>query len=232
MLFTDHSLFTMLHGLVFGGGTVGGDGGAPPRTNPNAKPREALVTAKRRGSLVRRPAPALALLVAVASGACGEGPPEPRSAAVQIEIPEAMRLEHEEIHGALVAATEAPGAVGEAARALAEVLHPHFVREEQIALPPLGLLGPLARGEYESSMREVLAMTDSLEAEWPKMLREHEAIAAAAARLEEVARAEGNVEAERVATTLQAHAKTEEDVNYPAAILVGRVVRMLQERAR
>ena len=191
---------------------------------------EVLVKVNLRGFTVPRQAPALALLVAATSVACSEKPIGQRSADIQIEIPESMRLEHEEIHAALVAATEEPGAVGEAARALAEVLHPHFVREEQIALPPLGLLAPLARGEYEPAMREVLPMTDSLEAEWSRMLQEHGVIAAAAVRLEEVARAEGNIEVQRLASTLQAHARAEEDVNYPAAILVGRVVRMQQER--
>ena len=177
----------------------------------------------------RRAAPWTLLAVLTYLG-CGEEPLEQRRADVPIEIPESMRLEHEEIHGALAAATEEPGAVGEAARALADVLQPHFTREEQIALPPLGLLGPLARGEYEPSMGEVLPMTDSLEAEWPQMLREHEVVAAAAVRLEDAARAAGNLEVQRLASRLQAHAETEEDVNYPAAVLVGRVVRMHQER--
>ena len=59
---------------------------------------------------------------------------------VTLEIPESMRIEHGEIHAALERATGVPGRVGEAARALAAVLHPHFEREEEIALPPLGLL--------------------------------------------------------------------------------------------
>ena len=54
--------------------------------------------------------------------------------AQSFEIPASMRAEHEEIHAALERATQATGRVGEAARALAKVLHPHFVREDQIAL--------------------------------------------------------------------------------------------------
>lgn len=168
-------------------------------------------------------------LVVITSVACSEDRAEQRSGDVQIEVPESMRQEHEQIHHALIAATEHHGAVGEAARALAEVLHPHFIREEQIALPPLGLLEPLARGEYEPWMRDALPMTDSLEAEWSQMLREHEAIGAAAVRLEEVARAEGDTEVERLARTLQLHARTEEEIFYPAAVLVGRVIRMHED---
>ena len=47
------------------------------------------------------------------------------------EIPEPLKAEHEELHAALVKATRAGGRTGEAARRVAELLHPHFVREEE-----------------------------------------------------------------------------------------------------
>ncbi|HET9251446.1 MAG TPA: hypothetical protein VFP58_04955, partial [Candidatus Eisenbacteria bacterium] len=90
--------------------------------------------------------------------------------AAERTIPKSIQEEHEEIHAALVEATKAPGQVGAAARELANVLHPHFVREEEIALPPLGLLEPLATGKTipAETMKTVLAMTDLLRAELPK----------------------------------------------------------------
>lgn len=142
-----------------------------------------------------------------------------------IHIPASIRAEHEEIHSALVAATKAPGRVGAAAKELAAILHPHFVREEQIALPPLGLLQPLSRGEFTPEMRDVLPMTDSLRTELPRMLEEHKAIHAATERLGEVARAEKNAAVARLAKQLAMHARNEEDVFYPAAVLVGDLVR-------
>lgn len=145
--------------------------------------------------------------------------------AVQLRIPESMQVEHEEIHGALIKATQVSGRVGEAARQLAEVLHPHFVREEEIALPPLALLAPLAAGDFSPDMREVLPLTDALRTELPRMLREHEVIAAAARELEKVARAEENGPVEALAKALQLHARGEEEIFYPAALLVGDMVR-------
>jgi hypothetical protein len=143
----------------------------------------------------------------------------------QIAIPASIRAEHEEIHAELVEATKAAGRTGEAARALAAVLHPHFVREEQIALPPLGLLAALARGDTSKDMQDVLAMTDSLKAELPRMLEEHKAIHEATTRLGEVAQAEGNQSVTHLAAKLALHARSEEEVFYPAAILVGELVR-------
>lgn len=168
-------------------------------------------------------AAALAAGALAPAGAAAQG--EAHAQPTRIRVPESLRAEHAEIHEALVRATKRPGRVGAAARELAGVLHPHFVREEQIALPPLGLLAPLARGEREDWMREVLPMTDSLRAELPRMLKEHEGIAAAARRLGEVARAEHDAEATRLAEQLQLHARSEEELFYPAAVLVGDLVR-------
>lgn len=142
-----------------------------------------------------------------------------------LRIPASVRAEHQEIHQSLLAATRASGEVGVAARALAAVLDPHFIREEQIALPPLGLLAPLARGERSRAMRAVLPLTDSLRAEMPRMLREHQAIHAATVRLRDVARARGNLPVQRLADQLLLHAQSEEQMMYPAALLVGDLVR-------
>lgn len=142
-----------------------------------------------------------------------------------MQIPGSMRAEHAEIHAALESATRAPGQTGAAARELARVLHPHFVREEQIALPPLALLRPLAEGKVEPWMRAAFAMSDSLRDELPRMLQEHVAIGAAARHLEEVARAEGNTAVQHLAQRLQLHARQEEELFYPAAVLAGDLVR-------
>ncbi|HEY3519076.1 MAG TPA: hemerythrin domain-containing protein [Gammaproteobacteria bacterium] len=140
-----------------------------------------------------------------------------------IEIPESIRREHEAIHSALVAATRAPGRVGLAAKTLAEVLHPHFVREEEIALPPLGLLAPLAAGETmpEATLSAAAEMASALRAEMPRMLEEHVRIRAAVAELRAAAESAGAEAQVELADELALHAQTEEEVLYPAALLVG-----------
>lgn len=142
-------------------------------------------------------------------------------------IPKSVEVEHAAIHSLLVEATKAPGRVGEAARALAEVLHPHFVREEEIALPPLGLLAPLAAGETleQAELSAVLGMTDALKRELPQMLEEHKRIRAAVDALRAAAKAERAVKYEGLADQLSLHAQSEEEVLYPAAILVGDLIR-------
>jgi hypothetical protein len=149
---------------------------------------------------------------------------------MKFEIPKPLQVEHEELHARLVKATKEPGAVGEAAREVARLLHPHFVREEEFALPPLALLSELARGGVTPEMVEVLPMTRRLKAELPAMLAEHQQIVGALEALRAAARAAQLAEHERFAEALVLHAQTEEQVLYPAAILIGEhVVRSLKE---
>lgn len=144
---------------------------------------------------------------------------------MEFKIPEPLKMEHEKLHSDLVNAMKVPGKVGEAARTVATLLHPHFVKEEEYALPPLGLLPTLAQGQVTSEMREVLAMTDRLKAELPQMLAEHKAIVAALEKLAEAAKAEGKPEIAHFAEKLKLHARTEEEVLYPTSILIGEYVK-------
>ena len=68
-------------------------------------------------------------------------------------------------------------------------------------------------------------MTDSLERELPQMLLEHRQIGAAIGTLREAAKADQAPDVERLADALALHARTEEEVLYPAAILVGQIIR-------
>ena len=150
---------------------------------------------------------------------------EIRMALTATAIPESVRLEHRAIHEQLEEAMRAPGQVGEAARALGTVLHPHFVREEEIALPPLGALAQLAAGVLPADAMALLKKTDALRRELPGMLAEHTRIRGAVRALGEAARVERAATYERLAEQLALHAQTEEEVLYPAAVLVGDVIR-------
>jgi hypothetical protein len=144
---------------------------------------------------------------------------------MKFEIPKPMKIEHDELHTDLVKATKAGGKTAEAAKEVAKVLHSHFVKEEEYALPPLGLLVALSEGKFETSMAEVLKMTDKLEAELPTMLSEHKDIVAALKKLIDAARTENRPDVVYFAEKLMLHAQTEEQVSYPTAILVGHYVK-------
>ena len=49
------------------------------------------------------------------------------------KTPKSLKTEHEELHAELSRAEKAGGATGEAAKAVAASLHPHFLKEEEYA---------------------------------------------------------------------------------------------------
>jgi hypothetical protein len=140
-------------------------------------------------------------------------------------VPKPMQIEHDELHSALAKLTKAGGRTGEAARNVAAVLGPHFTKENEYALPPLSLLGPITQGKFDCSMTAVLKLTDKLEAEMPTMLSEHKNIAAVLDKLKDAATSENNQAGVQFAEHLAAHAQTEEHVTYPTALLIGLYVK-------
>lgn len=143
-----------------------------------------------------------------------------------MKVPAVVRHEHEELHADLDAATRVGGRTGDAARALARLMQPHFVREDDYAMPPLSLLPRLAEGRVAPDMADVLPLVARLEAELPLMLQEHRAISAAVEELRWAAEDEGQPAIAEFAQRLDHHALTEEQILYPAAILVGRYVKL------
>lgn len=145
---------------------------------------------------------------------------------MEIKIPKPLKTEHEELHGELVAATRAGGKIGEAAKSVAQVLHMHFVKEEEYAMPTLGLLSMLAEGKLPSDIPAIIAMTDKLKRELNLMLHEHKAVIAALHQLMEVAENNRKPEVAHLAEKLKLHAQMEEEVLYPAAILIGEYLKL------
>lgn len=147
-----------------------------------------------------------------------------QASSVSIEAPKSIAMEHGELHETLGRATAEGGEMAAAAHELEAALAPHFEREEQIATPPLGLLPALAHGDATAEMRSVLPMTQALEHELPRMLQEHDAIRDAATKFRAAAERHGHQDYVRLTDNLAAHAREEEELLYPAAILVGRYV--------
>jgi hypothetical protein len=142
-----------------------------------------------------------------------------------MKIPASIRFEHESLHRELADVSLETGRVGEAARTLAQLMHPHFLREDEYAMPPLGLLAQLARNEVSLDMAEALPLIARLKEELPLMIEEHRAIKGALVQLETVAGEEGKTEIVDFAQRLALHARTEEEILYPAAILVGEILK-------
>lgn len=143
----------------------------------------------------------------------------------KLAVPSSIVAEHHELHATLEHLTTGSGKTAEAARAVAKVLQPHFEKEEQVALPPLGLLAQVSSGTVTRQMEYVIPLTDKLKTALPEMLKEHKAIAKELDKLHTAATTENNMEAIEFAAHLKQHVETEEQILYPAAVLVGQVIK-------
>jgi hypothetical protein len=109
---------------------------------------------------------------------------------------------------------------------VARLLEPHARKEEAFAMPALGLIARLSRGEIHPGMAQVFPHTDWLKNNTATLLAEHSMIAAALEKMIEAARAERRHDCVELAERLINHLRTEEEVLYPAAILVGEYLRL------
>ena len=140
---------------------------------------------------------------------------------MDLKIPPSLKHEHGEMRASLEIATKAPGKSGEAASEVSRLLLPHFRKEEDFALPPLDALAVLAGGALPGEPKAIIDKADRLKVELADMLREHQAIAAALEVLYDRATADQRPELARFARKLLLHAQLEEQVYYPAALVIG-----------
>jgi hypothetical protein len=135
-------------------------------------------------------------------------------------------MAHEELHEEMVQATQLGGETGTAAKAVVKVLFPHVQREEEFAIPPLSLLPRLARGEVSPDMASVLNQSERMKGELARMFDEHKLIVEALRNFLRAATAEHHSGHARLAQKLILHAMMEEEVLYPASILVGEYLKL------
>jgi hypothetical protein len=138
-----------------------------------------------------------------------------------LQVPVSLKSGHDELHARLKRAMREPGRTGEAARGVMQVMDGHMMREEKFALRPLGLLKALGRGETPGDLAEAARLVRELKREMPQMVDEHRQIAELLRLLAREAEAEGKPEYVALAEEMILHAHVEEDVLYPAALLVG-----------
>ena len=147
-----------------------------------------------------------------------------------LAAPPAIHEEHKHLLEQLEAAIQSGGSTESAAKKVQDVLSPHFREEEAYALPPLGLLDPLARGQALSAdqVREAIHMADQLRRNYSQMIHEHQEIHKALEALASAARAEHKQDAVAFAEQLMLHANNEEQVLYPATLLIGKYLQLKQ----
>ncbi len=144
-------------------------------------------------------------------------------------IPESVVEEHEEIFSGLRSLARTNGTTGKLIGRLLEELEPHFEKEDGTAMPLLGAVAAISKGQRGSGLDEVIALEERLSKELPSMLSEHKAIGISIAKASAAAEKEKNKEAISLLAALRHHAQIEEEVLYPAAVLAGLAAKAMRE---
>ncbi len=138
--------------------------------------------------------------------------------------PPSVERIHQELLQLLVAVQHLSGKTGACAEEVAKYLQPHLDREDECALPLLGLLQDLAVGELAlAEARHASRVYARLREEFPRLTAEHRELFKLVEQLKTLGMEEGHLSAVRFAETMERHAQDEDELLYPAALLAGRL---------
>ncbi len=138
--------------------------------------------------------------------------------------PPSAERAHQELVQLLVKVQHLSGKTGSLAEDLAKKLHVHMEKEENLVLPLLGLLPDLTSGKpSQSSVKRASRLYLEMKKEYSVMLNGHREITKLLSRLKKLGAEEGHLTAVRFAEALEQHAKEEEEILYPAALLAGKL---------
>lgn len=167
---------------------------------------------------------AIVLLAAtVASFAASRATAQPITGAG--EIPQSLRVEHNDTLEQLAALARRHGPVGvEAGKAMA-LFKKHLQREEEYILPPLTLLPLLADGKISPDMKWAIAMADRVKAEREQIFLEHTQITDAMNALAAAAQKAHDTAAVDFARGAAADSLNDIELIEPMTIVVGDYLR-------
>ncbi len=149
-----------------------------------------------------------------------------------LAAPASVNKDHQELQRLLVSVQHLSGKTGAVAEGLADPLQAHMEKEENLALPLLGILAELVEGKLTMGQAfRAARLYSKMKEEYPGMLRGHREIRKQLSRLKKIGADEGHLTAVRFAEALEQHSQQEEEVLYPAALLAGKLASATQKKA-
>lgn len=141
------------------------------------------------------------------------------------KMPKVLEYGHQQLFEEIKEIIAIGGKIGETANSLNENMRPHFKKEEEYALPPLGFLLAISEGRWELDKNEAIKMSDKLEEKLSEMTAEHHEIEKYLHELKKIAEEEENAATLLFVKNLTLHIELEDQVLYPATILVGKYLK-------
>jgi DNA-binding XRE family transcriptional regulator len=141
------------------------------------------------------------------------------------DIPQSIRLQHEEDEATLNELSRKPAPVGPAAKAALDLVKRHHQREAEYILPPLTLLPQLADGKVTPDMKWAIEMADKVKANHEQIFQEHAQITDAMNALLLAADRAHNAAAAEFARGAVADSLADMELDEPTTILIGDYLR-------
>jgi len=142
------------------------------------------------------------------------------------EVPSSIKKEHEYLLEKIHAITLFHDSTSLAAVKLYDLMQHHFKEEENFVLPPLGLLPLLTSAKLPEQSKAVIQLCEKLKSQLTHLNVEHQLIKAYMDELMLAAAKDDHFEIIAFEQELQRHAKTEEEVFFPTAILIGEYLKL------
>jgi len=149
---------------------------------------------------------------------------------MQLKVPESLRLEHAQFREQLYALTKEKNDLAVATHAVMELFYKHSIKEEQRVFPALEVLPMLAERKIIDSMRLLKDIADEMKTGlYEELLEDHKAIVESLKNISQSALAQGRREYVEFADRFILHAKMEEEMLYPAALVTADYFQLLNQ---
>jgi hypothetical protein len=162
-------------------------------------------------------------IVIALTGASGTAAAQ--SSAQARDIPQSLRVEHQNTLEQLAALSRRNGAVGVEARKALALFKRHIQREQEYILPPLTLLPILADGKVSPDMKWAVAMADRVKADREQIFQEHTQITDAMNELAAAARKAHDAAALEFAQAAVADSLNDVELIEPMTMVIGDYLR-------
>lgn len=142
------------------------------------------------------------------------------------DVPSSIKAEHKYLLDQIRKISLFRDSTGIVATKLRDLMQHHFQEEEDFVLPALGLLPLLASGQVPEQRKELIRFTEEFKLQLTHLDVEHQLISAYVKELKQVATKENNVAVIEFENDLHKHAMSEEEIFFPAAVLIGEYLKL------
>ena len=146
---------------------------------------------------------------------------------MKLKVPKSIIHGHANIILELNDVLAVGGEIAEKAKQLKDAMVPHFKKEEEYALPPLGLLLAFSEEKWEINAEEAIKMAENLELRLAEMTHDHSNIMDLLNELKSLGEEKHNHVVKMFVKTLTLHIEMEDEVLYPATILIGNYLKKI-----